>query len=308
VSFPTVAVPPGEPSLGNHVGGQLSGGTSIKDIYGEAFRPSDRFILAPKRLVPQPVIEKLKGWLLRPEAYYVKGGVGYLGEVPGEGAVGAEGQSPSPGGESGTISSTGVVIGPVRGEEGRELVFPLLSPRIVEGGGGPHAFGFTVGGVRGRGQIYPDGTLSSSGYEGFIPSTKGTVASVVRDRGRFVELAVLRGDLARKVTNFASGQPNMDPKGQAVTLEAGTNPTGCTLIRCFGGGIGKLYYSLDGEKGVFIDPGVGGFAQSGVGVVLADLVVGRAVGVLLLVGSLADAFLVEKKKQFEKVQGGDLFF
>jgi len=221
VSFPTVVVPPGEPSLGNHVGGQLSGGTSIKDIYGEAFRPSDRFVLAPKRLVPQPVVEKLKGWLLRPEAYYVKGGVGYLGEVPGEGAIGAEGQSSSPGGESGTISSTGVVVGPVRGEEGRELVFPLLSPRIVEGGGGPHAFGFTVGGVRGRGQIYPDGTLSSSGYEGFIPSTKGTVASVVRDRGRFVELAVLRGDLARKVTNFASGQPNMDPKEQAVTLEAG---------------------------------------------------------------------------------------
>jgi hypothetical protein len=291
----------------------------------EGFRP------VPKSRLSEGVASKIGGLFVQP--YYLR---------LEEGDV------------SGTETLGGLSIGPVAGVSANSIFFPVLSPGGEGSERGPSlgSYSFGLGVNVGRGQLYPDGTESSSGYCGFIPKTDGVVGMVVRDRARMIRLGVQMAAPAGE--SFAEGGAQSSESGiegrrlstwrtafcggssaRRLALRSGGSATACPkrvllgprkseespesqgtfklqnrirVLRCFGGGCGSLYRHLDCKTGVFIEPGLAGYCQGGLIVALQSVSIGRIVVGLICFGGLSLSCLVEKKKQFEKVQGDELLF
>ena len=170
-----------------------------------------------------------------------------------------------------------LVVGPVPGNKYQEMVFPILSPDPSKNKNISYLkYPIYVGGNRGRGQVYADGSKSNN--------------------------TIYSASTAGKITDIQTLEEDGQNKGHAITIEtpAGNNvvdtiPPGPTLIIKKGDLI-QLDQSLTNN------PNVGGFGQRDTEVVLQNPARIQGFLIFLICILLTQTFLVLKKKQFEKVQ------
>nr|YP_009695470.1 cytochrome f [Neocheiropteris palmatopedata]QEJ81702.1 cytochrome f [Neocheiropteris palmatopedata] len=174
-----------------------------------------------------------------------------------------------------------IVVGPVPGKLYSEITFPILSP---DPGTNREAhflkYPIYVGGNRGRGQIYPDGSRSNNTV--YTASVTGKINRIVRKEGRGgYEVTIEESSGSRETTD--------------------TVPPGLELIVSEG-------EFVKADQPLTNNPNVGGFGQEEIEIVLQDP--SRIQGLIASFVSvvLAQIFLVLKKKQFEKVQLAEMNF
>nr|YP_009762726.1 cytochrome f [Wolffia brasiliensis]QIQ59746.1 cytochrome f [Wolffia brasiliensis] len=167
-----------------------------------------------------------------------------------------------------------IVVGPVPGQKYREIVFPILSPDPATNKDAHFLkYPIYVGGNRGRGQIYPDGSKSNNTV--YNATATGVITKIVRKEKKGYEITI---------TDPADGREVIDiiPPGPELLVSEGE--------------------SIKLDQLLTSNPNVGGFGQGDAEIVLQDTA--RVQGLLVFLASvvLAQIFLVLKKKQFEKVQ------
>ena len=169
-----------------------------------------------------------------------------------------------------------LLVGPLPGDQNREIVFPILSPdpskdKNIHFG----KYQIHVGGNRGRGQVYPTGEKSNNNL--FTSSKTGTITSINtnEDGTQVVNLSNDEGETFAE--NIPAGTTLLVKEGE--TIEAG--------------------YKLTD------DPNVGGFGQLDTEIVLQSKA--RVIGLIVFfIGvGLSQIMLVLKKKQVEKVQSAE---
>ncbi|KAK2349606.1 cytochrome f [Trifolium repens] len=173
-----------------------------------------------------------------------------------------------------------LVVGPVPGKKYSEITFPILSPdpatkRDV------HFLKYPiyVGGNRGRGQIYPDGSKSNNNV--YNATATGIVNKIIRKEKGGYEITIVAPSDGREVIDVI-------PPGPELLVSEGE--------------------SIKLDQPLTSNPNVGGFGQGDAEIVLQDPL--RVQGLLFFLASiiLAQIFLVLKKKQFEKVQLSEMNF
>ena len=169
-----------------------------------------------------------------------------------------------------------ILVGPLPGDQNREIVFPVLSPDPRKDSN--YNFGkysIHVGGNRGRGQVYPTGEKSNNNL--FTATNSGTITSIETNED------------GTQIINLNNEE------GESFTENL---PAGTTLIIKEGDTI---------EKGAKLteDPNVGGFGQLDKEIVLQSKA--RVIGMIIFfIGvGLSQIMLVLKKKQVEKVQAAE---
>ena len=173
-----------------------------------------------------------------------------------------------------------LVVGPVAGKEHSEMVFPLLSPDPAKSDVAFLKYPIYVGGNRGRGQVYPDGSKSNNTvYNASVSGTITTIEKLQSKKGGYnVTIATTTGE---DVVEKLPGGPELIVKeGQVVKA----------------------------DQPLTNNPNVGGFGQMDTEIVLQNPT--RIIGLIVFfVGVfLTQLFLVLKKKQFEKVQLAEMNF
>nr|QKV46125.1 cytochrome f [Selliguea yakushimensis] len=174
-----------------------------------------------------------------------------------------------------------IVVGPVPGKLYSEITFPILSP---DPGTNREAhflkYPIYVGGNRGRGQIYPDGSRSNNTV--YTASVTGKINRIVRKEGRGgYEITIEESSSSRETTD--------------------TVPPGLELIVSEG-------EFVKADQPLTNNPNVGGFGQEEIEIVLQDPLRIRGLIAFFVSVVLAQIFLVLKKKQFEKVQLAEMNF
>lgn len=173
-----------------------------------------------------------------------------------------------------------LVVGPVPGKKYSEMVFPILAPDPATNKSVSYLkYPIYLGGNRGRGQVYPDGSKSNN--------------------------TVYTAPVAGKIVAI---EPLEKAGGYEITIETATGekvieklPPGPELIV-------KVSETLQVDQALTNNPNVGGFGQGETEIVLQNPV--RIQGLLIFFSFvlLAQVFLVLKKKQFEKVQLAEMNF
>ncbi len=166
-----------------------------------------------------------------------------------------------------------IVVGPLPGDQNKEIVFPILSPdprtdKNIQFG----KYSIHVGGNRGRGQVYPTGEKSNNNVT--IASKGGEVTSILDqdDGSKLISLQTKEGEeITEKV-----------PNGPQVIVKVGDD--------------------LEPGKPLTNDPNVGGFGQIDTEVVLQSKARVYGLIIFFMGVSLSQILLVLKKKQVEKVQ------
>ncbi|KAD4981684.1 hypothetical protein E3N88_18355 [Mikania micrantha] len=165
-----------------------------------------------------------------------------------------------------------LVIGPVPGQKYSEITFPILSPDPATKKD-IHFLKYPiyVGGNRGRGQIYPDGSKSNNTV--YNATASGIVSKILRKEKGGYEITIADASDGRQVVDII-------PPGPELLVSEGE--------------------SIKLDQPLTSNPNVGGFGQGDAEIVLQDPL--RVQGLLFFFASviLAQIFLVLKKKQFEK--------
>lgn len=173
-----------------------------------------------------------------------------------------------------------LVVGPVPGKKYSEMVFPLLAPNPAKNKNISFLkYPVYLGGNRGRGQVYPDGSKSNNTL--FSASTSGKIIQI--------EPASKKGGFNITIET---------PTGEQVIDKV---PPGPELIVS----VGQVIRS---DQPFTINPNVGGFGQSETEIVLQNPLRITGLFVFFAFIVLAQVFLVLKKKQFEKVQLAEMNF
>lgn len=174
-----------------------------------------------------------------------------------------------------------LVIGPVAGKQYNEMVFPILSPDPSKNTKIAYLkYPIYVGGNRGRGQVYPDGSKSNNTV--YNSSVNGQIQSIS-------PIETKKGGYEITITN-SLGENIIEkiPAGPEVIVKEGQ------IVKA--------------DEPLTNNPNVGGFGQMDTEIVLQDPT--RIFGLLAFfaVAILTQVFLVLKKKQFEKVQLAEMNF
>ncbi len=176
----------------------------------------------------------------------------------------------------GGVAKNIILVGPLPGDQNREIVFPVLSPDPRKDKN--YNFGkysIHVGGNRGRGQVYPTGDKSNNNL--FTATNSGTITSIEtnEDGTQIINLNNDEGESFAE--NIPAGTSLLVKEGD--TIEKGANLTE--------------------------DPNVGGFGQLDKEIVLQSKA--RVIGMIIFfIGvGLSQIMLVLKKKQVEKVQAAE---
>nr|YP_009105312.1 apocytochrome f of cytochrome b6/f complex [Pedinomonas tuberculata]AIT93891.1 apocytochrome f of cytochrome b6/f complex [Pedinomonas tuberculata] len=173
-----------------------------------------------------------------------------------------------------------LVVGPIPGKKYSEIVFPILSPNPETDKTANYLkYPIYLGGNRGRGQLYPDGSKSNNTV--YTASTSGKVVEInpVEKKGGYqVIIETASGD---KVTDIL-------PPGPELLIKVGQQ--------------------IQADQVITNNPNVGGFGQAETEIVLQNPA--RIQGLLVFFSFvlLTQIFLVLKKKQFEKVQLAEMNF
>nr|YP_001019144.1 cytochrome f [Chlorokybus atmophyticus]Q19V68.2 RecName: Full=Cytochrome f; Flags: Precursor [Chlorokybus atmophyticus]ABD62201.2 apocytochrome f of cytochrome b6/f complex [Chlorokybus atmophyticus] len=172
-----------------------------------------------------------------------------------------------------------VVVGPIPGKTYQEIVFPILSPDPAKDKG-THFFKYPiyVGGNRGRGQIYPDGSKSNNNV--YNASTTGKIIQITaKPKGGYI-------------LNIET------PDGATIEEKI---PAGPELIVSEG-------QSVKADQPLTKNPNVGGFGQTEGEIVLQNPARIQGLIAFFISVIIAQTFLVLKKKQFERVQLAEMNF
>jgi apocytochrome f len=175
-----------------------------------------------------------------------------------------------------------LVVGPVPGNKYSEMVIPLLSPDPTKDKTVSYLkYPIYLGGNRGRGQVYPDGSKSNNTV--YNSSTTGTVKEIKAlegKKGGFI-ISIEKSGTTDIVEEKIPGGPDVIVKeGQAVVP----------------------------DQPLTNNPNVGGFGQKDVEIVLQNPTRIQGLLVFFVFILLAQILLVVKKKQFEKVQLAEMNF
>nr|UIO59420.1 Cytochrome f [Chlorella desiccata (nom. nud.)] len=172
-----------------------------------------------------------------------------------------------------------LVVGPVPGKKYSEMVFPILAPDPAKNKSVSYLkYPIYLGGNRGRGQVYPDGSKSNNTV--YTASTAGTITSIdPTEKGGFtISIQPTAGD----------SLVDAIPPGPEVIVKVGD--------------------TVQKDQALTTNPNVGGFGQGETEIVIQNPA--RIQGLLVFFSFvlLAQVFLVLKKKQFEKVQLAEMNF
>ena len=171
-----------------------------------------------------------------------------------------------------------LIVGPVPGKKYSEMVFPILAPDPSKSKDVNYlTYPIYLGGNRGRGQVYPDGTKSNNTV--YNAPAAGTVSAInTTDKGVDIIITSATGD--KSTTAIPTGPDILVAVGQAVQA----------------------------DQPLTNNPNVGGFGQGETEIVLQNPA--RLQGLIIFLGFvlIAQVFLVLKKKQFEKVQLSEMNF
>nr|YP_010716136.1 cytochrome f [Crepidomanes latealatum]WDE75871.1 cytochrome f [Crepidomanes latealatum] len=174
-----------------------------------------------------------------------------------------------------------IVIGPLPGKRYSEIIFPILSPDpSTDKEAHFLKYPIYVGGNRGRGQIYPDGSKSNNTV--YNASVTGRITKIIpKEKNGGYDIIIREASEGREVIDII-------PPGPELIVSEGE--------------------SIRVDQPLTNNPNVGGFGQEEAEIVLQDPL--RVQGLLLFFASvvLAQIFLVLKKKQFEKVQLAEMNF
>lgn len=171
------------------------------------------------------------------------------------------------------------VVGPVPGKKYSEMVFPILSPDPAKNKSVSYLkYPIYVGGNRGRGQVYPDGSKSNNTI--YTASAPGKITAIepVEKGGFVVSIETASGDVVSDKL----------PAGPELVVKVGE--------------------TLGVDQALTTNPNVGGFGQGETEIVLQNPARIQGLLVFFLFVLLAQVFLVLKKKQFEKVQLAEMNF
>ena len=170
-----------------------------------------------------------------------------------------------------------IIVGPVPGKKYSEMTFPILAPDPTKSKDVNYlTYPIYLGGNRGRGQVYPDGTKSNNTV--YNTAAAGTV-SAINPTEKGTDIVITNTDGAKVTTAIPAG-PEILVSGQAVQA----------------------------DQPLTNNPNVGGFGQGETEIVLQNPA--RLQGLIIFLGFvlIAQVFLVLKKKQFEKVQLSEMNF
>lgn len=171
------------------------------------------------------------------------------------------------------------VVGPVPGKKYTEMVFPILSPDPAKNKSVSYLkYPIYVGGNRGRGQVYPDGSKSNNTIYTASAAGKITAIEPVEKGGFVVTIQTASGDVV-----------------------SDTLPAGPELVV-------KIGDTVAVDQALTTNPNFGGFGQGETEIVLQNPARIQGLLVFFLFVLLAQVFLVLKKKQFEKVQLAEMNF
>lgn len=169
------------------------------------------------------------------------------------------------------------VVGPINGEKNQEIIFPILSPDPEKQKNISYLkYPIYVGGNRGRGQVYPTGEKTNNNV--FTAIASGKIQEIKLEKDYQITIASSSGEVKTQVV----------PKGLDLIV--------------------KENQVVQVDQPLTLNPNVGGFGQTETEIVLQDPL--RIVGYMAFCFSIiiSQAFLVLKKKQFEKVQAAELDF
>lgn len=169
-----------------------------------------------------------------------------------------------------------LLVGPLPGDQHREIVFPILSPDPATDSSIHFGkYQLHVGGNRGRGQVTPTGEKTNNGQ--FTASVAGNVTAISSDDKGASVVTIQKADGSSVDETIPAGPELLVKQGDVLVA-------GAPLTN---------------------DPNVGGFGQLDVEVVLQNPV--RLYGLLAFLAAvaLAQIMLVLKKKQYEKVQASE---
>lgn len=173
-----------------------------------------------------------------------------------------------------------LVVGPVPGKKYSEMVFPILAPDPAKNKSVSYLkYPIYLGGNRGRGQVYPDGSKSNNTV--YTPSVAGKISAILPLEGK--------GGYDISIET-KSGETIVDkiPPGPELLVKVGDTVTT--------------------DQGLTNNPNVGGFGQGETEIVLQNPARIQGLLVFFVCVLLAQVFLVLKKKQFEKVQLAEMNF
>ena len=169
-----------------------------------------------------------------------------------------------------------ILVGPLPGDQNREIVFPVLSPDPRKDKNFNFGkYSIHVGGNRGRGQVYPTGDKSNNNL--FTATNSGTITSIETNEDGTQIININNEEGVSFAENLPAGTSLLVKEGD--TLEKGAKLTE--------------------------DPNVGGFGQLDKEIVLQSKA--RVIGMIIFfIGvGLSQIMLVLKKKQVEKVQAAE---
>jgi apocytochrome f len=204
------------------------------------------FKLAPNKRVPKEIKEKNKGVYITP--YSAK-------------------------------ADNILVVGPIAGDNHREIPFPVLAPDPKTNKNTPFLkYPIYVGANRGRGQVNPNGQ-----------KTNNTVVT-----------STVTGQV-NNITVSANGDSTVFIKENSGNIVEQKVPKGLDVL-VKPGKIVKV------DQPISNDPNVGGFGQTETEIVLQDpfRIIGYVIFTFVVI--VCQLLLVFKKKQFEKVQAAEMNF
>ena len=173
-----------------------------------------------------------------------------------------------------------LVVGPVAGKKYSEMVFPILSPDPAKNKSVSYLkYPIYVGGNRGRGQVYPDGSKSNNNI--YTASTSGQITAIE--------------PIEKKGGYLITIQPT---SGEVIQEKV---PAGPELLV-------KVGDSIQVDQPLSNNPNVGGFGQEETEIVLQNPARVQGLLIFFIFVLFAQVFLVLKKKQFEKVQLSEMNF
>jgi apocytochrome f len=173
-----------------------------------------------------------------------------------------------------------LVVGPVSGKKYSEMVFPILSPDPSKNKDVYFLkYPIYLGGNRGRGQVYPDGSKSNNTiYTSSVPGKIVEINPIEKKGGFNIVIETISGD--KVIENIPPGPELLISIGQKIQQ----------------------------DQPLTNNPNVGGFGQEETEIVLQNPLRIQGLLVFLVFVILAQVFLVLKKKQFEKVQLAEMNF
>ena len=173
-----------------------------------------------------------------------------------------------------------LVVGPIPGKKYSEMVFPILAPNPETNKSISYLkYPIYLGGNRGRGQLYPDGSKSNNTI--YTASAPGTITNILPIEGK---------------------------GGFEITIQAGADKTVVEKIPSGPELIVKAGDIVQQDQALTINPNVGGFGQTETEIVLQNPARIQGLLAFFILVLLAQIFLVLKKKQFEKVQLAEMNF